>query len=69
MPIMEDVKEVVERMTGLGGPERQLASPIRRTTPLTIQFAGGGRTPNDPRLSSYPLLVRPWTSKIDPGER
>lgn len=47
MPSLEDMKSLVERLTGIGRPESVVP---RRRKPHAILFKGDGQTPNNPRL-------------------
>jgi uncharacterized protein YjlB len=54
MPIVEDVKRTLERLTGLGKPGRQeLAASIRQRKPQLSRFPRDGNTPNN----RAPLIV------------
>ena len=54
MPILEDLKKLAERATGVGRPKgRTLASLTRVRKPATFRFKADGRVPNHPR---WPLV-------------
>jgi uncharacterized protein YjlB len=55
MPIVEDIKRTLERVTGLGRPEgRDLLKLTRARKPHLHRFRDDGETPNNPRL---PLVL------------
>jgi uncharacterized protein YjlB len=55
MPIVEDLKRVVEKLTGIGRPLGRDAERLAwRPRPEVLRFRDDGRTPNNPRL---PLVV------------
>jgi uncharacterized protein YjlB len=49
MPILEDAKRALERLTGYRRPKRrELDTLLRARTPRTFKFKNDGRTPNNP---------------------
>ena len=55
MPILEDLKEYAERVTGLRRPGKRRAHDLLKTRqPQTVRFKDDGIVPNHPR---WPLIV------------
>jgi uncharacterized protein YjlB len=55
MPLKDDLKELVERVTGIGHPKRNHRRRVAKTTkPRSYRFKDDGETPNNPGL---PLLI------------
>lgn len=55
MPMIEEAKRIIERVTGLGRPKpAQLAALTRAAEPRALRFEDDGRTPNNPH---FPLLI------------
>ena len=55
MPIVEDIKRTLERVTGHGRPQgRELSKLTRARKPHLHRFRDDGETPNNPRL---PLVL------------
>ena len=55
MPIVENAKKFVEKMTGIGRPARaDLHELVQVRTPTALSFEDDGKTPNNPRC---PLLL------------
>jgi uncharacterized protein YjlB len=55
MPLKEDFKALVERISGVGRPQKiQRKTAARTSKPRTYRFKDDGETPNNPRL---PLLI------------
>jgi uncharacterized protein YjlB len=55
MPVMEGLKRVVEKLTGIGRPSRRRVERLTRPRrPELLRFRDDGQTPNNPRL---PLVI------------
>ena len=64
MPILEDVKEYVQRATGVGRPGKKEARDLVRIRKLhTVRFKDDGLVPNHPR---WPLVI--YRSAVILGE-
>jgi uncharacterized protein YjlB len=64
MPLVQDVKALVERTTGIGRPSRvQLKALLRTVKPLARRFDDDGKTPN----SRLPLLAYRRALRLDPA--
>ncbi|MGL9622368.1 cupin domain-containing protein [Bradyrhizobium sp. U531] len=64
MPILEDVKEYVQRATGAGRPGKKHAPDLARSRkPHTVRFKDDGLVPNHPR---WPLVI--YRSAVDLGK-
>ena len=65
MPVVEEIKRIVEKLTGIGRPGRRalgrLTRPVR---PELLRFRDDGQTPNNPRL---PLVVYRRAVRLDNG--
>jgi hypothetical protein len=56
MPLLEDAKRSIERVTGLGRPARKdLALLIQSRKPHLLRFKDDGETPNNARCPMIPL--------------
>lgn len=65
MPIVEDIKRTLERITGHGRPESRDLSKLTRTRkPHLHRFGDDGETPNNPRL---PLVLYRTPVKLADG--
>ena len=65
MPIVEDIKYVVERITGYGRPNAgHLEKVTRARKPHVYRFKDDGETPNNPRL---PLVLYRTPVKLPNG--
>jgi uncharacterized protein YjlB len=55
MPVVENAKKIVEKLTGIGRPARaDLHRLVQSRTPTKLSFSDDGKTPNNPRC---PLLL------------
>ena len=64
MPILEDVKRIAERITGLKTPsDSDLASLLRQRQPQRFQFKDDGFTPNHPH---WPLILYRTPVRLSP---
>ena len=62
MPVVEELKRIVEKLTGIGRPRaRELARLARPRTPQLFRFRADGETPN----SRLPLVVYRGALKLD----
>lgn len=62
MPVVEELKRIVEKLTGLGRPRRrELARLARPRTPQLFRFRDDGETPN----SRLPLVVYRGVLSLD----
>lgn len=65
MPILEDVKRTIERVTGYGRPARlAISSLLRARKPNHFRFRDDGKTPNNPR---FPLILYRSPISLDPA--
>jgi uncharacterized protein YjlB len=63
MPVVEELKRVVEKLTGLGRPPGSKAERLARPRrPELLRFRDDGQTPNNPRL---PLVVYRQAVRLD----
>ena len=63
MPILEDVKEYMQRATGLRRPDKKQAPEFARArNPRTIRFKDDGLIPNHPR---WPFVI--YRNAVDLG--
>ena len=65
MPVVEELKRIVEKLTGIGRPARskvERLAQLRRPEPY--RFRDDGRTPNNPRL---PLVLYRDAVRLDRG--
>jgi len=63
MPVMQELKRVVEKLTGIGRPRRrQVERFARPRRPELLRFRDDGQTPNNPRL---PLIVYRQAIRFD----
>ena len=62
MPVVEELKRIVEKLTGLGRPQRrELARLARPRAPQLFRFRDDGETPN----SRLPLVVYRGALRLD----
>ena len=62
MPVVEELKRIVEKLTGIGRPQRrELARLTRPRTPQLFRFRDDGATPN----SRLPLVVYRSALQLD----
>lgn len=55
MPVLQEVKRVVENVTGFARPDRDsLSRLVRVREPTAFRFSDDGKTPNNPK---WPLLI------------
>lgn len=55
MPVIENAKKLMEKVTGIGRPARaDLPELVQARTPTALSFEDDGKTPNNPRC---PLLI------------
>jgi uncharacterized protein YjlB len=65
MPVVEELKRIVEKLTGIGRPARGTVERlVRPRKPELLRFRGDGETPNNPRL---PLMVYRAAVRLDRG--
>jgi uncharacterized protein YjlB len=65
MPILEDVKRIAEKLTGIGRPPKgKLDWFVRLTPPKLYRFGDDGRIPNNAQL---PLVVYRNAVRLDRG--
>ena len=65
MPVVEELKRIVEKLTGIGRPARdKLERLVRLRKPELFRFRDDGETPNNPRL---PLVVYRGAVRLDRG--
>ena len=65
MPVVEELKRIVEKLTGIGRPARgKLDRLVRLRKPELFRFRDDGETPNNPRL---PLVVYRGAVRLDRG--
>jgi uncharacterized protein YjlB len=65
MPVMEEVKRIAEKLTGIGRPARgQLDRLARLRRPEVYRFDDDGRIPNNPR---WPLVLYRDAVRLDRG--
>ncbi|HTE79654.1 MAG TPA: cupin, partial [Reyranella sp.] len=62
MPVVEELKRIVEKLTGIGRPRRrELARLTRPRAPQLFRFRDDGETPN----SRLPLVVYRGALQLD----
>ena len=65
MPVVEELKRIVEKLTGIGRPTRSKVDQlVRLRKPELFRFRDDGETPNNPRL---PLMVYRAAVRLDRG--
>ena len=65
MPVVEELKRIVEKLTGIGRPAPgKLERLVRPRKPELFRFRDDGETPNNPRL---PLVVYRGAVRLDRG--
>jgi uncharacterized protein YjlB len=65
MPVVEELKRIVGKLTGIGRPARgKLDRLVRLRKPELFRFRDDGETPNNPRL---PLVVYRGAVRLDRG--
>jgi uncharacterized protein YjlB len=65
MPVVEELKRIVEKLTGIGRPARGAVERlVRPRKPELLRFRDDGETPNNPRL---PLMVYRAAVRLDRG--
>ena len=65
MPILEDIKRIAEKVTGIGRPPRsKLDRLVRLRPPKLYRFRDDGRIPNNPEL---PLVLYRDAVRLDRG--
>lgn len=63
MPVVEELKRIVEKLTGIGRPPRsKVERLVRPRKPELFRFRNDGETPNNPRL---PLVVYRDSVRLD----
>lgn len=63
MPVVEELKRIVEKLTGIGRPaKRDMDRLARPRRPELLRFRDDGQTPNNPRL---PLVVYRQAVRFD----
>ena len=66
MPVVEELKRIVEKPTGIGRPARsKVERLVRPRKPELFRFRDDGKTPNNPRL---PLLLYRAAVRLDRGD-
>ncbi|MBL6615795.1 MAG: hypothetical protein ISP45_17420 [Reyranella sp.] len=57
MPVVEELKRIVEKLTGIGRPaRRELGRLARPPAPQLFRFRDDGETPNNPLRGIHPCL-------------
>jgi uncharacterized protein YjlB len=65
MPVVEELKRIVEKLTGIGRPARGTVERlVRPRKPELLRFRDDGEMPNNPRL---PLMVYRAAVRLDRG--